>query len=103
MTLAPLGDSALVVSWSEELDDAVLGRVSALADTIVRAAIPGVVDVVPAFATVTVHFVLHEVGPVPRLDADHDPLGGAFDEGLVSQPGADEGLEIRCVRTSCRP
>lgn len=86
MTLAPLGDSALVVSWSEELDDAVLGRVSALADTIVRAAIPGVVDVVPAFATVTVYFVLHEVGPVPRLEEQVLALARRVEESLVSAP-----------------
>jgi inhibitor of KinA len=68
MTLAPLGDSALVISWSEELDDAVLARVSALADAIARAALPGVLDIVPAFSSVTVHFDLHEVGSISEFE-----------------------------------
>ena len=37
---------------------------------------------------------------VPRLDADQHVLGRAFDEGVVTEPGDDDGLEIRGVGTA---
>lgn len=56
MTLSPLGDSALVLSLSDEVEESVLARVRAAADGLRKASVSGVIDVVPAFATVTVYY-----------------------------------------------
>lgn len=63
MTLAPLGDSAFVLSWGNEVDETALARVRAVADALNRAALDGVRDVVPAFATVTVYYDIAHTGP----------------------------------------
>ncbi|MBI5768568.1 MAG: 5-oxoprolinase subunit PxpB [Verrucomicrobia bacterium] len=56
MTLTPLGDSAVVVAVGAGLDDAVVARVREVAAAIERDPPPGVVEVVPAFASVTVYY-----------------------------------------------
>src|SRR5579883_3491184 len=52
----PLGDSALTVTIGGSGDVAAAVRVRALADALERAALPGVLDVAPAYATVTVFY-----------------------------------------------
>jgi KipI family sensor histidine kinase inhibitor len=69
MTLSPLGDSALVLTLGDEVDDAMSVRVAGIADAIRRAAIAGVLDVVPAFATVTVYYDLGHVGGLNAFEA----------------------------------
>jgi inhibitor of KinA len=56
MTLSPLGDTAVVVALSAGTDGPALPRVQALAVALERDPPAGVVDVVPAFASVTVHY-----------------------------------------------
>jgi inhibitor of KinA len=60
MTFAPLGDSAVVVTLGETIDDSTLERVRALATALIADRSLGVVDVVPAYASVT---VFYEVPP----------------------------------------
>lgn len=62
MTVCSLGDSALLLSISDEIDDTVSVRVRAAVDALVGARIAGVVDVVPAFGTVTVFYDIARVG-----------------------------------------
>lgn len=69
MTLAPLGDSALVLTLGDEPDEATLGRVRAVAQALRHAAIPGVVDVVPAFGTVTIFYGIAQIGLYPGFEA----------------------------------
>jgi inhibitor of KinA len=69
MTLSPLGDSAVVLTLGEEVDDAMSARVARVAEVIRRAAIAGVLDVVPAFATVTVYYDLSHVGGLGAFEA----------------------------------
>jgi len=54
MDLSPLGDSAVLARLGAEIDEVTLGRVQALAAEIERASAPGIVDVVPAYHSVTV-------------------------------------------------
>ena len=56
MTLLPLGDSAVVITFGEGVDTSVVNRVRALAAAIAREAPAGVVDIVPAFASIAVYF-----------------------------------------------
>jgi KipI family sensor histidine kinase inhibitor len=54
--LAPLGDSALLVHFGDEIDPAVNQRVHAL-DALLRASeIAGIIENVPAYATLAVHY-----------------------------------------------
>jgi inhibitor of KinA len=69
MTLSPLGDSALVLTLGEEVDDAMSARVAGVAEAIRRAAVAGVVDVVPAFATVTVFYDVSRTGAYSGFEA----------------------------------
>jgi inhibitor of KinA len=56
MTFAPLGDSAVVVTLGAAVDDSTLVHVRSLAAALERESGAGIVDVVPAYATVTVFY-----------------------------------------------
>ena len=56
MTFAALGDSAVTVTLGPGPDRPTLGRVRALSEALEQADLPLVVDVVPAYATVTVFY-----------------------------------------------
>ena len=56
MTFAALGDSAVVLTLGAGLDELALRRVWILRDALEQARIPGITDVVAAYATVTVFY-----------------------------------------------
>ncbi|MEO6245262.1 MAG: 5-oxoprolinase subunit PxpB [Opitutaceae bacterium] len=56
MTILPLGDSAVVIDLGENTGPAIAARARAIADQIVRRRPAWVIDVVPAFASVAVHY-----------------------------------------------
>ena len=56
MTFAPLGDSAVVVTVGTELDEPALARVQALVAALADEPVEGILDIVPAYATVTVFY-----------------------------------------------
>ena len=56
LELAPLGDSAVLVTIGSAIDRGVSRRVHALAHAIGSARLRGVVDVVPAYASIAVHY-----------------------------------------------
>lgn len=56
MMFAPLGDSAVAVTVGPGLDEPTLARVRALASALRDGPVDGIVDVVPAYATVTVFY-----------------------------------------------
>jgi KipI family sensor histidine kinase inhibitor len=68
-TATALGDRAVVVRLGSAIDAATGARVLDLAQAIVAAALPGVVDVVPAYTSVTVHYRWYDL-PEP---ARHEP------------------------------
>ncbi|WP_211829713.1 5-oxoprolinase subunit PxpB [Kistimonas asteriae] len=55
-TGSPLGDSALLITLGDAISDTVNDRVHQAAELITRAQIPAVQELVPAFATLTVHY-----------------------------------------------
>jgi inhibitor of KinA len=69
LELSALGDSAVVARLGTEIDEDTLERVRALAAAIGAARAPGVVEVVPAYATVTVVY-----DPVQFAGAGARPL-----------------------------
>lgn len=70
MQLTPLGDSAVVVTMADQVDELIVARVRALAAAIERRQLRGVTDVVPAFATVTVYYDWVPAGGFARVRAD---------------------------------
>lgn len=89
MTLSPLGDSALVLSLGPEVEATTLDRVSAIATEIARRRLPGVVDVLPAFASVTVFYDVTRIGSYEALAAslravvaDFDSVSGTASDGV---------------------
>lgn len=54
--LLPLGDSALLVQFGEEIDITVNRRVHTLAALIHVAPLPGVIETVPAYRTLLIHY-----------------------------------------------
>lgn len=70
--LVPSGDTALVVEFGDTIDRAINARVIALADCIRRARIDGVVEMVPTFRSLMVHYdpmVLLHAELVQRVEA----------------------------------
>lgn len=93
MTLSPLGDSALVLAMGDEVDDATVARVRAAADALVEARLPGVVDVVPAFATVTVCYDVALTGPYATFETHVLKLATRAADS-APRPSAAEMVEI---------
>ena len=56
MLFAALGDSAVVVTLGDAIDDTVLARVRELGAVLTNARIPGITDIVPAYTSVTVFY-----------------------------------------------
>lgn len=55
-TYRSLGDRAVVVELGDGIDDETFDRVQALSQSLARASIPGVVEHVPAYTTVTIYY-----------------------------------------------
>src|ERR1051326_834468 len=56
--IVPLGDSAVLVQLGNEIDFTVNQRIHALANLIETSSIQGIVETVPAYATLLVHYDL---------------------------------------------
>lgn len=90
--LLPSGDQCLVVVFGESVDEAVNRRVCRFAHRLEAAALPGVVDVVPSFTGVGVHYRADLV-PLQAGETPFEALRARI-AALVAQPppaGLDEG------------
>jgi KipI family sensor histidine kinase inhibitor len=68
VSIEPLGESALLIRVGEGLDLATSARVHAAANALHAAGLPGVVDIVPAYATLAIHF-----DPLAWVDTNGGP------------------------------
>jgi len=68
VSIEPLGESALLIRIGEGLDVATSTRVHAAANALHAAGLPGVVDIVPAYATLAIHF-----DPLAWVDTNGGP------------------------------
>jgi len=75
------GDSALVVEFDERIDPLISARAAALAEAILAEHVPGVLDVVPTYRSVTTYF--------NPLRVDHAKLEGTL-RGLSSRLSTQE-------------
>lgn len=65
----PLGDCYLAVEFGDEADLSLNFRVLALADALRRAAIPGVIEIIPSFRELAIQFDRFATGHTALLDA----------------------------------
>ncbi|PTX94521.1 5-oxoprolinase subunit PxpB [Opitutus sp. ER46] len=94
MTLSPLGDSALVLSLGTTVDDATLARVRAVTNALQVPPLPGVVDVVPAFATVTVFFDVAKIGAYDGFVQQVNARAERAAETILRASGGGRTVEI---------
>jgi inhibitor of KinA len=92
MTLHPMGDAAVVLEIGSAIDDPTLARVTAVARAIAAHRPAGVVDIVPAFGSVTVFYD-------PPRSAGYDDLAAellrlAVGSGQVGPLAASRLVEI---------
>jgi inhibitor of KinA len=80
--LTPLGDAALLIHFEPAIDGALNARVLSLAEHVRAHQVPGVRDIVPAYASCAVHF--------DPLRTDRTALDAAIREAIVRSEGATE-------------
>jgi inhibitor of KinA len=89
--ILPLGDRCLVLEAEEGVSRQVTQRMRVLADMLLRAALPGVLDLVPAFCSLTVHYdPVRAKDPAGRL-APWEHLRREIERALAQTPEAVEG------------
>lgn len=112
MLVAPLGDSAVVITMDDGIGPAVLSRVRTVAAGIERHRLAGVVDVVPAFGVVAVYFdpALAESweerrARIEAVVAKVEPPGGDLASRVVEIPvqyGGEAGPDLATVAERSR-
>lgn len=80
--VTPLGDAALLVEFEPAIDRRVNARVHAISADLAARGLPGVRDIVPAYASCAVHF--------DPLRTDRDALGSAVEDAVVRSSTAVE-------------
>jgi len=90
MTPAPLGDSAVVITVSDVLDEPAIARARAIAAALDRNPPAGTLDVVAAFATVTVFYDPAQIAGFPAFC-------GAIEERVALAGTACEAVARRAV------
>lgn len=82
MTLRPLGDTAVVLALGDTVDDAMLARVRVLTQAIEHHRLRGVVDIVPAFASVTVFYDLAHLGDFAAFCAELEAIAARAQDAM---------------------
>lgn len=110
--IEPLGETMLLLRFGDSVDAAINARVHAAAETLSRVELPGLVDVIPAYATLALHYDApfwagrdgdppwrHLAGALRAVFASAP--GGARHEGrLVEVPvcyGGEHGADLEAV------
>jgi KipI family sensor histidine kinase inhibitor len=88
MRITNFGDSALLVEYASDIDAAVNAAVLAASARVRQARVPGVRDIVPAFASFAVHFdpVVTDAGAL------RDVIDRAAAEPVPDEPGSAQPL-----------
>jgi len=81
--LVPMGDRALVIEFADAADPALSSHIAALAQHLRAAPPAGVLDVVPTFTTLAVHY---DPAGIADGDAPYDTLAGQVEDWLRSEP-----------------
>lgn len=93
--IAPLGDRAVVVRFGDRIDPAITDFVLAAWRRIARAKPEGVIDLVPAYTTLTVHYDWRRM-PQATLEMPWQWLIGQL-QALLTEPGGTDASSMRIV------
>lgn len=108
--ILPLGDSAMLVQWGNEMDFKVNQRIHALAHLIEASSIPGVIETVPAYATLLVHYdplivSFAQVRDFLREKLAQGETAAARKPRQIEVPvryGGEFGVDLESVARHCR-
>jgi KipI family sensor histidine kinase inhibitor len=95
---AALGDRAVTITLGNDIGDRPANAVRAVSERLREAGLPGVIECVPAFASVTVHYDPVRIAPDGSPDPPYERLRRALrtvlDTSLPSDGGAARTVEI---------
>lgn len=94
MTLSALGDSAIVITLADAVDEAVVAEVRRLAQAIEGRRLRGVLDVLPAFASVTVHYDSLVTGGYAPLARELEAVAQAGSGTAVAVAGREQEIPV---------
>jgi inhibitor of KinA len=80
--IVPMGDRALVVEFGDAADQALSSHIAAVAQHLREAALAGVLDVVPTYTTLAVHY---DPAAVADGDSPYDTLAGQVETWLGTE------------------
>ena len=83
-TLQPMGDRCLIVQFEPRVDPEINARVRSVAQYLLTHPIEGVVDVVPAFTTVAIHYRPEAVGNDPTHEPPYQRLCRSIESILAA-------------------
>jgi KipI family sensor histidine kinase inhibitor len=106
--IVPLGDSSLLIQLGEGIDLAVNQRVHALASLIVGSSIDGIIETVPAYATLLVHYdplilSFTQLKEYLRTEIDFVEETSGQERRLVEIPvhyGGEYGIDLESVASA---
>ena len=95
-SLAPLGDRAVLVDFGQRIDPGLNARVHALAARIRRADLPGITDLVPAYASLAIHYRPEswDVAGRTPFAALVEALEGFIEDDSQEEAGPSRTIEI---------
>ena len=105
MQVVPLGDRALLIQLGSTIDDETHRRVRAISARLTSSKVPGLIEIVPAFASVAVHYDPARAPYVRFAEAVQAALANLGDESLpaprtVEIPvryGGEDGPDLAVV------
>lgn len=89
-----MGDRALVVEYGEPSSPELSTRIAAIAHSLRAAPLPGVLDLVPAYTTLTLHFDPASIDGNAPFDTLAEQLGAWLEAGAAQAPAPSRLVEI---------
>jgi len=110
-SIAPLGDHSVVIEWKQEIDPAIHQRVMSVFYHLQSLQLPYILDLIPAYASLTIIYSSAEIPPVEKLISEvttnvsitprllkipvcYDPSLGLDIEAMAVQKGLSVDLII---------
>jgi KipI family sensor histidine kinase inhibitor len=91
----PLGDSAILVTLGREVDRELSRAVQACASATEEARMAGVTDIVPAYASLAIHYDARTTSADEMLDSLRVIVGRALQSGYPVEPGELITIPVR--------
>jgi len=95
-TICPLGDAALIIDFGNVIDEAINGKVLALAHEANKASIHGILDVVPSYSTLSIHYNTVAVIKSNNGKSAYTTIKEKIESLLL--PGNDLSIETRDIK-----